>query len=584
MCPDLQPAALSNRAAAHAIPAMQGVTRDPLLPYLDAVRQGLLMIDRAGTVIAANAPARHLLADVAVSLRANAAAIPLLRALRSDTAPPRRTLLRTLRRSLARRQPAMFELRHRDHTVQAELHPLADGGWVVTLEDVSTRKATEARADAMARLDPLTGLPNRLLLRERLAEALARLARTGEACALLLIDLDRFKPVNDTLGHPIGDALLETVADRLRSTVRPTDTVARIGGDEFVILQTGIRDAAGTQALARRVVDLIGRTYMVEGHLLTIGASVGVALAPEDGADADRLLKNADLALYRAKLDGRGTYRFFEPEMDARMQARRKLELDMRQALARREFQLHYQPQLQLATGRLIGCEALIRWRHPERGLVSPLDFIPLAEEIGLIVPIGEWVIRQACRDAMTWPDPMSVAVNVSPAQFKSDRLVETIISALAGSGLSARRLEVEITEGVLLQENDKTLQTLHRLRELGVRVSMDDFGTGYSSLSYLRSFPFDKIKIDRSFVNDLTSKPDGEAIIRAIAGLGKSLGMTTVAEGVETAEQLQRIRLEGCTDVQGYLISKPVPAEDLRQVFAGFPQARPSSLPDALP
>ncbi|RUP13274.1 MAG: GGDEF domain-containing protein, partial [Methylobacterium sp.] len=287
----------------------------------------------------------------------------------------------------------------------------------------------------------------------------------------------------------------------------------------------------------------------------------------------DRLLKNADLALYRAKLDGRGTYRFFEPEMDARMQARRKLELDLRQALARREFQLHFQPQLQLASGTLIGCEALIRWRHPERGLVSPLDFIPLAEEIGLIVPIGEWVVRQACRDAMTWPEHMSVAVNVSPAQFKSDRLVETIISALAGSGLPARRLEVEITEGVLLQENDRTLQTLHRLRELGVRVSMDDFGTGYSSLSYLRSFPFDKIKIDRSFVKDLTSKPDGEAIIRAIAGLGKSLGMTTVAEGVETAEQMQRIRLEGCTDVQGYLISKPVPAEDLRQVFAGFPQ-----------
>jgi predicted signal transduction protein with EAL and GGDEF domain len=312
---------------------------------------------------------------------------------------------------------------------------------------------------------------------------------------------------------------------------------------------------------------------MVEGHLLTIGASVGVALAPEDGTDADRLLKNADLALYRAKLDGRGTYRFFEPEMDARMQARRKLELDLRQALARREFQLHFQPQLQLASGTLIGCEALIRWRHPERGLVSPLDFIPLAEEIGLIVPIGEWVVRQACRDAMTWPEHMSVAVNVSPAQFKSDRLVETIISALAGSGLPARRLEVEITEGVLLQENDRTLQTLHRLRELGVRVSMDDFGTGYSSLSYLRSFPFDKIKIDRSFVKDLTSKPDGEAIIRAIAGLGKSLGMTTVAEGVETAEQMQRIRLEGCTDVQGYLISKPVPAEDLRQVFAGFPQ-----------
>ncbi|WP_244507800.1 putative bifunctional diguanylate cyclase/phosphodiesterase [Methylobacterium phyllostachyos] len=547
---------------------------DTLVRYLDAVRQGLLMIDRSGSIVMASASARQLLSSLNIALRENASALPLLRVLRGETPQDRRAIIGTLRHSLDRRQPRLFEFRCADHTVQAELQPVVGGSWVVTLEDVSIRKASEARADAMARLDPLTGLPNRLLLRERLAEALARLDRTGEACALLLIDLDRFKPVNDTLGHPVGDALLEKVADRLRSTVRPTDTVARIGGDEFIILQAGVRDAAGTQALARRIVDLIGRTYMVEGHLLTIGASVGVALAPEDGADADRLLKNADLALYRAKLDGRGTYRFFESEMDARMQARRKLELDMRQALARREFQLHYQPQLQLESGKLIGCEALIRWRHPDRGLVSPLDFIPLAEEIGLIVPIGEWVIRQACRDAMTWPSHMSVAVNVSPAQFKSDRLVETIISALATSGLPARRLEVEITEGVLLQENEKTLQTLHRLRELGVRVSMDDFGTGYSSLSYLRSFPFDKIKIDRSFVKDLATKPDGEAIIRAIAGLGKSLGMTTVAEGVETAEQMQRIRLEGCTDVQGYLISRPVPTEDLLEVFATYLKA----------
>ncbi|CAO4157218.1 Diguanylate cyclase [Methylorubrum extorquens] len=416
----------------------------------------------------------------------------------------------------------------------------------------------------MARLDPLTGLPNRLLLRERLEEALARLKRNGEACALLLIDLDRFKPVNDTLGHPVGDALLLKVADRLRATVRPTDTIARIGGDEFIILQTGVRDPSDIQALARRLVDLIGRTYMVEGHLLTIGASVGVAVAPGDGTTADILLKNADLALYRSKTDGRGTFRFFEPEMDARMQARRRLELDMRQALARREFLLHYQPQMNLENNRLTGCEALIRWRHPERGTVSPVDFIPLAEEIGLIVPIGEWVIRQACRDAAAWPAPLSVAVNVSPAQFKSERLVETILSALSTSGLPAKRLEVEITEGVLLQESEKTLQTLHRLRALGVRVSMDDFGTGYSSLSYLRSFPFDKIKIDRSFVKDLAAKPDGDAIIRAIAGLGKSLGMTTVAEGVETHDQMQRIRAEGCTDVQGYLISKPITADDL--------------------
>ncbi|CAO4149435.1 putative signaling protein [Methylorubrum aminovorans] len=308
---------------------------------------------------------------------------------------------------------------------------------------------------------------------------------------------------------------------------------------------------------------------MVDGHLLTIGASVGVALAPSDGAEADQLLKNADLALYRSKVDGRSTFRFFEPEMDARMQARRRLELDMRQALARREFQLHYQPQLSLDTNSITGCEALLRWQHPERGMVSPIDFIPLAEEIGLIVPIGEWVIRQACRDAALWPAPLTVAVNVSPAQFKSERLVETILAALSSSGLPAKRLEVEITEGVLLQENERTLKTLHRLRQLGVRVSMDDFGTGYSSLSYLRSFPFDKIKIDRSFVKDLAVRPDGDAIIRAIAGLGKSLGMTTVAEGVETHDQMQRIKAEGCTDVQGYLISKPVPVDQLMKYIA---------------
>ena len=540
--------------------------------YLDVIRHGVLMIDLAGRVVGCTAPAERLLASLMGDLVADLSASRLLRALCVGTAQSRREIFQSLRRALDLQNSVSFEVMGQDHTVQVEIHPVSDGSWAVMLEDISARKASEARADQMARLDPLTRLPNRLLLRERLAEALARLDRNGEACALLLIDLDRFKPVNDTLGHPIGDALLEKVADRLRSTVRATDTVARIGGDEFVILQAGVRDAADTQALARRLVDLIGRTYMVDGHLLTIGASVGVAFAPADGESADKLLKNADLALYRAKLDGRGTYRFFEPEMDARMQTRRRLELDLRQALARREFQLHYQPQLQLDGDKLIGCEALIRWKHPERGMVPPLDFIPLAEEIGLIVPIGEWVIRQACREAVTWPARMSVAVNVSPAQFKSDRLVETIISALASSGLSPKRLEVEITEGVLLQESEKTLQTLHRLRELGVRISMDDFGTGYSSLSYLRSFPFDKIKIDRSFVKDLSNSPDGHAIIRAIAGLGKSLGMTTVAEGVETMEQMQRIRDEGCTDVQGYLVSRPIPADDLQSFFASYP------------
>lgn len=546
-------------SAARALSSFAG-----LLPYLNAIRYGLLLIDERGRVILASGQTLRILGGHEASILEGASLRQILRMVRRRTGETWGKVRQQMPRSFVEQTSHTFEVTLEEQLLEVHLHTIEGNRWAVALEDVTARRAAEVQADEMARHDPLTGLPNRLLLRERLKEAVVRLQRSGEACAVLLIDLDRFKPVNDTLGHPMGDALLKKVADRLRSTVRPTDTVARIGGDEFVILQTGVREAADTQALARRLVDLIGRTYMVDGHLLTIGASVGVALAPNDGTEADALLKNADLALYRAKLDGRATYRFFEPEMDARMQARRRLELDMRQALARREFQLHYQPQLQLEGNRLVGCEALIRWQHPERGMVSPLDFIPLAEEIGLIVPIGEWVMRQACRDAVTWPAPLSVAVNVSPAQFKSERLVEMVMSALSSSGLPATRLEVEITEGVLLQENEKTLQTLHRLRELGVRVSMDDFGTGYSSLSYLRSFPFDKIKIDRSFVNDLSGKRDGEAIIRAIAGLGKSLGMTTVAEGVETADQMERIRAEGCTDVQGYLISKPVSATEV--------------------
>ncbi|WP_292505707.1 EAL domain-containing protein [Methylobacterium sp.] len=541
-----------------------------LLPYLNSVRSGLLLIDQRGYVLLSSGRVFGPRDPADTPIQKGISIRQVLRSLRVGVGSAWKGVFDHLRRASRQSTPSMIEFTLQERLLEVHLHPVMGGGWAVTIEDVSARRAAEADAANMARQDPLTGLPNRLLLRERLNEALSRMQREGEGCAVLLIDLDRFKPVNDTLGHPVGDALLEKVADRLRSTVRPTDTVARIGGDEFVVLQSAIRDPGDTQALVRRIVDLVGRTYMVDGHLLTIGASVGVAFAPNDGTDADKLLKNADLALYRAKLDGRGTFRFFEPEMDARMQARRQLELDMRQALARREFRLHYQPQLNLENNRLTGCEALLRWQHPQRGIVSPLDFIPLAEEIGLIVPIGEWVMRQACRDAVSWPGTYSVAVNVSPAQFKSERLVEMVMSALSTSGLPANRLEVEITEGVLLQENAKTLQTLHRLRELGVRVSMDDFGTGYSSLSYLRSFPFDKIKIDRSFVKDLDGKPEGDAIIRAIAGLGKSLGMTTIAEGVETPAQMQRIRDEGCTDVQGYLISKPVPASEIHALFAG--------------
>jgi diguanylate cyclase (GGDEF)-like protein len=539
-------------------------------PYLDVVRQGFLVFER-GRLVLCTGPARDVVGGFGLperpSLRQALHTLCRLLPLRRDA------LFAQVRCALDRCEGLAFEILHAGLTLEVGIQPFGCSrgtcqGWTVTLEDVTLRRAAESAASERARLDPLTGLPNRLHLRERLEDALVEVETSDGACAVLLVDLDRFKPVNDTLGHAIGDALLAKVAERLSATLRPCDTVARIGGDEFVVVQRGVTDLEETQVLARRIVDLIGRTYMIEGQLLTIGASVGVAVAPRDGTDADRLLKCADLALYRAKLEGRGAFRFFEAEMDARMQARRRLELDIRQALGRREFSLHYQPQLNLENDRVTGCEALLRWNHPERGMVPPGEFISLAEEIGLIVPIGEWVIRQACRDAATWPSAINVAVNVSPAQFKGDRLVEVIVSALASSGLAASRLEIEITEGVLLQENERTLRTLHRLRALGIRVSMDDFGTGYSSLSYLRSFPFDKIKIDRSFVADITQKPDGDAVIRAIAGLGRSLGMTTVAEGVETEDQMRRIRAEGCTDVQGYLVSRPIPAQALLALF----------------
>jgi predicted signal transduction protein with EAL and GGDEF domain len=360
----------------------------------------------------------------------------------------------------------------------------------------------------------------------------------------------------------VGDALLGVVAERIRSAIGHADVAARFGGDEFGIVQIGRPQPQSAAALAKRLVDLLGRSYIVEGHLLNVGASVGIALTPVDGRDTDQILKNADLALNRAKQRGQDRYRFFETAMDEQMQAHRGLELDFRRALALREFAIVYQPQLNLCSKRITGFEALLRWHNPKRGLVSPADFIPLAEEIGLIVPIGEWVIRTACSEAAGWPQPLSVAVNVSAVQFGSPNLVSTVLSALAESGLDPRRLELEITESVLLGDHRAALDVLLKVRELGVRVSMDDFGTGYSSLSYLRSFPFDKIKIDQSFVRGQSDDPSGMAIVRAIAGLGRSLGMTTLAEGVETEEQLARVAADGCTDVQGYLISRPLPPE----------------------
>ena len=436
------------------------------------------------------------------------------------------------------------------------------------LEHLAARQKLEAQLTHMAHHDGLTALPNRVLFRQEMERELAR-ARDGEAVAVLCIDLDHFKRVNDTLGHAAGDALLQGAADRLRACVRETDIVARLGGDEFAIVQVQAEQPRAATVLAERLIADLSRPFDIEGHQVVVGASVGIALAPSDGTEADQLMKSADMALYRAKADGRGVLRYFESEMDAKMQARRALELDLRKALVEHEFELFYQPIVDLKSNRVSGFEALLRWNHPTQGLISPADFIPIAEDMGLITPLGEWVLRQACREAAGWPERVKVAVNLSPAQFKSKALALVVTTALADSGLAPDRLELEITESVLLQDNDTVRGILHQLRALGVRISMDDFGTGYSSLSYLRSFPFDKIKIDQSFVRDMGQHDDSIAIVRAVAGLGRNLGMSTTAEGVETNEQLGRLREEGCTEVQGYLFSRPLPASEVPRLLA---------------
>jgi diguanylate cyclase (GGDEF)-like protein len=461
--------------------------------------------------------------------------------------------------------------------VAVSMQPMPGGGAVTTHHDITDQRRSEAKIAHMALHDTLTGLPNRVLLNERLEHALTR-AKRGELVATLLLDLDHFKTVNDTLGHPAGDKLLQLVAERLRELVRETDTIARMGGDEFAILQVGIDQPSDATTLARRIIDVVGELYMIDGHHVVIGTSVGIAVGPVDGVTPEQLLRNADLALYRAKGEGRSTYRFFEPEMDALMRARRAMEYDLRNALAAGQFELYYQPIVNLERNGISGFEALIRWRHPARGLVPPGDFVPLAEEIGVIVPMGEWAIRRACAVAATWPGDIKVAVNLSPAQFKDTGLVEVVVSALASSGLAPQRLELEITETVLLEDNAATLGVLFQLRDLGVRIAMDDFGTGYSSLSYLQSFPFDKIKIDRTFVKDIADAAGSRNIVRAVAAMAIGLGMETTAEGVETAEQLATIRAEGCTEMQGYLFSRPLPEADVERLLQDMEQAPAAS------
>jgi diguanylate cyclase (GGDEF)-like protein len=448
--------------------------------------------------------------------------------------------------------------------------PMPDGGWVATHEDITERQEAEARIVFMARHDALTRLPNRVLFHERLEQAI-EIAGRGHGCAVLCLDLDHFKLVNDMLGHLVGDGLLQAAANRLQACVREVDTLARLGGDEFAIVQVAVERPDDASLLADRIVSAFRDPFYIDGHEIVVGTSVGVAVAPGDGTSSQKLLKNADIALYLAKTEGRGTVRFFEPEMDARIQLRRSLELDLRAAIARSEFEIYYQPLVNLATGRIAAFEALLRWHHQTRGLVLPTEFIPLAEETGMIVPIGEWVLRTACFEAGSWPADISLAVNLSPLQFRKGNLVDSVKGALDASGLRADRLELEITESVLLQDTASTLTTLHQLRAMGIAVALDDFGTGYSSLSYLRSFPFDKIKIDQSFVRDLLKNNDAMSIIRAVTGLGHNLHMTTTAEGVETLEQLDKLRKEGCTEVQGYIFSQPKPASELPLLIEGL-------------
>lgn len=450
------------------------------------------------------------------------------------------------------------------------------GGWLATYEDLAERRQAEAKLTYMAHHDSLTNLPNRAMFREHMVHALGR-AQRQTGLAVMLLDLDRFKSVNDTLGHPAGDALLCQVADRLKACTRPADLVVRLGGDEFAIVQESVAQPEEVTVLAERLVASLAEPFHIDGHQVITGTSIGIALTQDGLDEADEMLKRADLALYRAKEEGRGTWRFFEPTMNARVIAKRKLEQDLRRAVTEEQFQVHYQPVVEADGGLISGFEALVRWVHPERGTVSPAEFIPIAEELGLIRPIGSWVLRQACIAAAAWPGDLKVAVNLSPVQFTGGALVSEVASALREGGLAPHLLELEITESLLLNDDAAVLATLHELRALGVRIAMDDFGTGYSSLSYLQRFPFDKIKIDQSFVRGLGRDEHCSAIIRAVVGLGKALGMTVNAEGVETAEQLAALRAEGCGEFQGYLFSKPRPSEDVRAML-GAPACSPES------
>jgi diguanylate cyclase (GGDEF)-like protein/PAS domain S-box-containing protein len=474
------------------------------------------------------------------------------------------------------REPYYVENAMRDGRTLAVNHrPMPDGGSVAIHQDITAQKRAETQITYMARHDGLTGIANRAVLLEKMEDAGARLRRYGNRFTVFMLDLDLFKTVNDSLGHPVGDELLKVVANRLSACIRETDTVARLGGEGFAILATADGDQRETAiAMASRLLEAVAAPYDLDGHHINVGTSIGIALAPEHGTDVDQLMKNADLALYKAKSEGRDAYRFFDDAMGVEARTRRANQIELRNALANEEFELHYHPIIDINTGEMASIEALIRWRHLKRGMISPADFIPLAEETGLINPVGDWVMRTACKEAAHWPPRIKVSVNLSAVQFRKSCPVDNIGKALSESGLTPERLEIEITESVLLQGNVENVERLHKLRLLGISIVLDDFGTGYSSLSYLRMFPFDKIKIDRSFVHELAKSHDCAAIVSAVAGLGRSLRIDTVAEGVETEDQLMLVRAAGCTHAQGYLFGRPCPAVELK--FDRFGETAP--------
>jgi diguanylate cyclase (GGDEF)-like protein len=451
--------------------------------------------------------------------------------------------------------------------IQVVNRPLIEGGWVSTLEDVTQQRRSEERTNRLAYYDTLTELPNRVLFLKRLNEEMDRCSEDNKL-AVLFLDTDEFKSVNDSLGHHIGDDLLRSMARNLQKCLEAGELVARLGGDEFAILASGVQSNEDISALVGRVYEAIRQPHDCAGHQLMIDSSIGIAIAPKDGENPDQILQNADLAMYEAKSAGRRTYRFFELGMEKKAKERRLLETELRKAIEAGQIEVYYQPIVDLRDNAILGCEALARWNHAERGFISPADFIPVAEQSGLIDQLGDCVLRKACTEAVSWPDHMKVAVNVSPVQFKSGVLALKVISALADTGLSARRLELEITEAVLIGDDEVALKTLHELRDIGVRVALDDFGTGYSSLSYLRRFPFDKIKIDRSFVSALSQEGGSLSIVRAVVAMASEHKMATTAEGVETEEQRDMLRQLDCGEMQGFLFSPPRSSRALRELL----------------